>query len=78
MTPEQIGIEVGKQFVSFFDELTNSDLQAVIEAEVRNRGLAGADALEADELALQTIYKETASKYAAAEPSIGSAAAPFA
>lgn len=55
-----IGFKMGREFLPLFDELTTSDLQGCIEADVKKHGLTPAEQEYAIEFALQFIYKEKA------------------
>jgi hypothetical protein len=55
-TAERIGREVGAEMLPDFDQLTTSDLQGCIGAAVSLRGLAGNEAMDAENIALDYIH----------------------
>lgn len=54
MDLNEAAIAIGNEFLPLFDELTTSDLQGAIEAEVINRGLPR----EVENMALEYIYEQ--------------------
>lgn len=53
---ERIGEEIGRELVFHYNDMTRSNLEGAIDAEVRNRGLKDDEARLAEETAIEYIY----------------------
>jgi hypothetical protein len=59
-------MRIAAEFIPIFDELTSSDLQGCVGAEVSKLGLPFDRAIEVEDLALEYIYSHHEQKQAGA------------